>query len=261
MAIPLRILLFLACSLVTAAPVVSANLDAILYPLSGEVHLRNTSASPVGFVLYSITSSSMSLDPSPLAWRSISDEYDASGNGFIDPTYQWTKLGTTTSNLAEAVFSGPGGSLAPYRTLNLGAIWNASNYPMHGLVFDIRELDTTPIAVSVSGDSLPFGLVGDYDFSGEVDSEDYSLWRFSYGSTTNLAADGNLDGNVDTADYVVWRSHFGETLFGAGSNVGGGTLVLGGSPVPEPHAIGACLAGLLFLAMSRLATFRATRRK
>lgn len=52
---------------------------------------------------------------------------------------------------------------------------------------------------------------GDYDFNGEVDANDYTVWSDSYGSTTLLAADGNGDGVVDAADYTLWRDHYGDT--------------------------------------------------
>ena len=45
----------------------------------------------------------------------------------------------------------------------------------------------------------------DYDIDGDVDNDDYAVWRQSYGSDLLLAADGNGDGVVNAADYTVWR--------------------------------------------------------
>jgi hypothetical protein len=47
--------------------------------------------------------------------------------------------------------------------------------------------------------------LADYNRDSFVDAADYSTWRSTYGSTTNLAADGNGDDVVDAADYTVWR--------------------------------------------------------
>jgi CotH kinase protein/Lamin Tail Domain len=48
-------------------------------------------------------------------------------------------------------------------------------------------------------------LPGDYNASGFVDQNDYTVWRSTYGSRDSLAADGNMNGVVDTADFIVWR--------------------------------------------------------
>src|SRR5215216_4747243 len=78
---------------------VADTLDAQLFPLTGEVRFHNPNAFAVPFVYYSITSITNhvgALNPTNPQWHSISDYYDASGNGFIDPIHDWTKLSATT---------------------------------------------------------------------------------------------------------------------------------------------------------------------
>ncbi len=55
--------------------------------------------------------------------------------------------------------------------------------------------------------------VGDYNWDGQVDAADYTVWRdlqSTGGSLQNARADGNGDGVVDSGDYVVWKSHYGD---------------------------------------------------
>ncbi|QDU54830.1 Ig-like domain-containing protein [Aeoliella mucimassa] len=59
--------------------------------------------------------------------------------------------------------------------------------------------------------TLVVQLPGDYDNSGLVDENDYSLWKSEFG-TTNLFADGNGDGIVNLADYTVWRDNLGASM-------------------------------------------------
>ena len=67
-------------------------------------------------------------------------------------------------------------------------------------------------------------LPGDYNFNGVVDAADYTVWRDTSSSTTDLRADGSgptpgvPDGVVDALDYAFWKSQFGNVLGpGAGS--------------------------------------------
>jgi len=80
---------------------------------------------------------------------------------------------------------------------------------------------------------------GDYNFDGVVDAADYTVWRDTLGSTTDLRANGDNTGasagRIDQADYLAWKSHFGATA-------GGGSLVMSGASldtsggIPEPAA-------------------------
>ena len=70
------------------------------------------------------------------------------------------------------------------------------------------------LAGAVTNVSAPFDqqvLTGDYDGSGTVDTADYIVWKTSFGSVTELAADGNLNGVIDLADYTIYVDNLGNT--------------------------------------------------
>lgn len=61
-------------------------------------------------------------------------------------------------------------------------------------------------------------LVGDYNGDGAVNAADYTVWRDTLGSTTNLAANGDDSNNViDQADYSVWKANYGQGQAAAAS--------------------------------------------
>jgi glucose/arabinose dehydrogenase len=78
---------------------------------------------------------------------------------------------------------------------------------------------------------------GDYDLDGNVDNDDYSVWRRSFGTTSvGLPADGYGNGTIDAADYVIWRNALPP---GAGSALD--------AVVPEP-ATAVLMAAIAFIA-------------
>ena len=52
-------------------------------------------------------------------------------------------------------------------------------------------------------------LIADYNGDGNVGAADYTVWRDTLGSTTDLAADGDGSQVVDAGDYDTWRANFG----------------------------------------------------
>ena len=56
-------------------------------------------------------------------------------------------------------------------------------------------------------------LPGDFNHDGVVDAADYTVWRDTLGSTTDLRANGDNTGTsagkIDQADYDIWKANFG----------------------------------------------------
>jgi hypothetical protein len=203
---------------------------------------------------YAINSSSSSLNGSPAVWNSITDDYDASGNGFIDPEHNWTKFSSTASQLTEGVFVDPGGTLAAYRAVSLGNVWDAPAFPATlNLSFQVLEAD-----YGFSTINARLAIDGDYNWDGVVDIEDFDEWKQSFGESVTIGAlhaDGNLNGFVDAADYTVWRNNLGLSLpgagLGAGEAAGFGSLVISSDVVPEPATAGLLLIGTASISFLR----------
>jgi hypothetical protein len=207
---------------------------AQLYPFTGEIQLRNTTAAPFPFTFYSIESDSGALNSSSLIWKSISDNYDVSGNGFIDPLNNWNKLSSvgSTTELSEAVVPVPGGILPAMRAISLGNVWDPLEVPAPDLEFTVIDSNNQPANVIVQ-----LAVAGDYSGNGIVDAGDYVAWRNTFGSSSQLQADGNLNGVIDAGDYSIWRNNFGRSVLGFGSALGSsnGRSQMLGSVVPEPN--------------------------
>ncbi len=90
--------------------------------------------------------------------------------------------------------------------------------------------------------AFPSILPGDYDGDGLVGPADLQVWRSSFGSNIELAADGNGDRIVDAADYVVWRKNFG---------AGAGATAAASAAVAEPATCTLLAVGAVTMRMRR----------
>jgi len=83
----------------------------------------------------------------------------------------------------------------------------AYNQPSHPSYWIGEGMAAPPQPPLFFGGELP----GDYDSSGTVDLADYTLWRDTIGSTTNLSADGDHSGTVDGEDFAIWKNNLGNS--------------------------------------------------
>lgn len=97
---------------------------------------------------------------------------------------------------------------------------------------DSQGVQNFTVTIPIEFEVLAPLLAGDYNDDGRVDAADYTVWRDTVGSLTDVRADGTgpvglPDGVIDQFDYDFWKENFGSQSGGAGS-VG---------QVPEPSVL------------------------
>ena len=186
---------------------------------TGTVTIHNTSSTSTTYDIdyYRISSDMHSLDP---GWAGISGW---SNGGAVDDTL------LVEANLTGSTVFTPGMSVS------LGHAYDTAADKQ-----DLTFTYYTPSGVGVEGTvQYVSSIPGDYDGSGTVDNLDYTKWKSTFGSTSDLAADGNGNNVVDAGDYTIWRDNLGATSSGAGS--------VASAPVPEPGA-----GALLFILLAAI---------
>jgi hypothetical protein len=113
-----------------------------------------------------------------------------------------------------------------------------------GGIDDVRIYNHTLTAADVQGLMAPVTPphAGDFDGDGDVDGADFVAWQTNFPTATGATlaqGDADGDGDVDGADFVVWQTNFPFTPSP------------GTSPVPEPHAIGLLVAGVVLFGARR----------
>ncbi|WP_145281926.1 hypothetical protein [Pirellulimonas nuda] len=228
----------------------AAPLAVLIDQSTGRTYLENFQATPVFFSGYTIESNAATF--SPVGWTPISGNYDAAGNGSVDALGHWIVLSAPSSSmdLSEGVVSGTGGTLAPGQVVSLGATWTGGST---AVTAEYLVGSSTLIA------NVAFRLnPADYNRDLVVDTNDYNLFRATFGQTIDLRADGNGDGMVNAADFTVWRDRYTPlpVILAPGF----------GAAVPEPsgYALAACglalWCGLRITSRGRALTSPAVRR-
>jgi hypothetical protein len=96
---------------------------------------------------------------------------------------------------------------------------------------------------------MPVGLPGDYNGDDAVDAADYTIWRNTLNSTTDLRADGDASGTVDSGDFGIWKMNFGTNGSGSAARAASGS-------VPEPGTPTVLAVGAIGLAVGWSGRFR-----
>lgn len=76
------------------------------------------------------------------------------------------------------------------------------------LALKLLGLGPIPGSVINSKQDLRVAAVGDFNLDGNVDAADYTLWRDTNGSKSDLRADANGDGVVNELDQQLWKANF-----------------------------------------------------
>ena len=132
-------------------------------------------------------------------------------------------------SLVQVPFSVPSGVTGSFDLQFLG-----SNSLVDGLA------EPLPVDLSDTGSItiVAPGVPGDYDDSGTVDIIDYTIWRDTLGSTSDLRANGDDTGAsagiIDEADHGFWKARFGDSDTA--------NLLQANGAVPEPSSVTLALA-------------------
>lgn len=216
---------------------------------------------------YSITSASGALNANPTDWRSISANYDLSGDKSVDTNDDWTILSAENSHydLSEYEFGGDAGLITAGSSVLLSqpggsGAWIATSD--EDLEATVSLADGTQLDVSVvyTGDGGAAGgklWRSDFDHDGDIDVNDWVIMRdYNLTDMTGLSeAQRHVRGDIIGANEVNDVRDFAEFMQDYNAYV----LVNPGAPsftemiqsVPEPSGLCFLVLGGITLCICR----------
>jgi hypothetical protein len=168
-------------------------------------------------------------------------------DGLSAGTHLNVRMDLTSALLVSQTGSGPGGSFNDLFGTGLRPDGGPKLIPTGVQFYFNKTAGNSQYALTLYLDNVRFGMTvaGDYNGNGIVDAADYTVWRDTLGSTTDLRANGDNTGAsvnlIDQADYTFWKSRFGATS---------GSGALSSGAVPEPRtAVLLLVGGICWLRM------------
>jgi hypothetical protein len=207
---------------------------------------------PLALLGYSITSEFGALDQSD--WVTIAGNYDAAGDGSIDPDDAWTILTASGSSgdLSEAeLVGGDGGAIAPGTQLDFGEVWLPA--PTEDVRIELLSQTGAQVRMGVQYTGDPIAN-GDLNADGAIDVNDWVAFLVGLNddvpgiSPAAAYQRGDLVNNdlvTDHADFLEFQQ-----LYDAANGAGSFAAMV--ASVPEPTSgcmmmIGIFVVGLGFV--------------
>lgn len=241
---------------VTLDPSFTVNRD------TNEIVLTNDSSFAIDVLGYTIRSTSGSLNP--MDWDTIAGRFDAppGGDGTIDNNDDWTVLTNTSLSysieLSEGVPGTDGGTIGIGKVVNFGPSWVAN--PTEDVVIDLLLDDgqgtiKTLVADFTGNVGEAFGI-GDLDTDGDVDPDDWNLFRTAtaHDLTGTTVAEAYLGGDLD-GDFDKDLNDFRRFVNAFDADNGAGAFAQMVA-VPEPMSV--VLFGLSAIVWGAMRTRRRT---
>ncbi len=233
-----------------------ATLSLIVNTSTRDVFIKNEADEPISFDSYRIASATDSLSFSD--WASLSDRnpaltpFDGPDGGTTagdSPGELWAKAGGSDDGAVSESFLLSDTTLSPDDSLDLGKLFKSGG--LQDLLFQYHDAVSGAFYTIEPTYVTSIAVPGDYNEDGIVNAADYTIWRNTLGSTTDLRANGDNTGasvdKIDQADYAFWKVHFGQS-----SGSGAGSVA--SSAVPEPAAMVSLVVGMLIMCCRREAT-------